>query len=125
MKITKADIASGPELHRMYFEYLQDIGAPRFPNPDIWFYNFRDPTYFCLFMKHGKKRVGFVQGRIFPFYEKPVAEIEIFYIKRGFKRMKFIRGLYVALRRHLVENKVGEAARRNPKHKLKILRGIS
>jgi hypothetical protein len=109
MKIFRADIGHAPELHKLFLEHLQDAGVKHFPTPDFWFFQFRDPTFFCLYMKHGKKKVGMIMGRILPYYEKPVAHIDVFFVRRGFKSFRFIKRLYVAGKRHLIENKVGEA----------------
>ena len=106
MKTIACDIGHSGELHKLYQEYCKDVGK-RLPNTDIWLYNFTRPNFFCLLAKHGKKPVGFVLGEIEPFYNDKSAALEVVFVRRGFRKMKFIRSLMEDAKEFLKKANVG------------------
>jgi len=106
LKTIACDIGDSGELHKLYQEYCKDTGK-RLPNADIWLYNFTRPNFFCLLAKHGRKTVGFVMGEIEPFYNDKSARVDVVFVRRGFRQMKFIKALMVDAKAFLKEAQVG------------------
>lgn len=104
MKTIETDIGHAAEIHRLYLEFLDDIKSKDEPKPDIWLYRYKDPTFFCLYMKHGKKPCGIVFGRMLSYLKEPKAHVEGFFVRRGFRDIKFVRGLALALKGFLNDN---------------------
>jgi predicted HAD superfamily hydrolase len=100
MRTIVCDIGNSGELHKLYQEYCRDSGQP-LPNVDFWLYNFRNPNFFCVLAKHGKKGVGFVMGEIKPYYEIKRSQLEVVFVRRGFRKMKFLRSLIESSVAHL------------------------
>lgn len=105
MKTVVCDIGHSGELHKLYQEYCKDLGK-RLPNTDIWLYNFTRPNFFCLLAKHGKKPVGFILGELEPFYNDKSAKIDVVFVRRGFRKMKFVRSLMESGKEFLKKSKV-------------------
>ena len=100
MRTITCDIGHSGELHKLYQEYCKDTDQ-RLPNADIWLYNFTRPNFFCLLAKHGKKPVGFVMGNLEPFYNDKSAKVDIVFVRRGFRKMKFVRELMSSAKEYL------------------------
>lgn len=110
MKIIETDIAHSGELHKLYAEYAKDANV-KAPFPSFWLVKFRDPTFFCLLAKHGRKPVGFVMGHVEAYYETPRATIEAVFVRRGFRgKLKFIRTLSEKSRDFLKSMKIATIA---------------
>jgi len=92
MRLIRADIGHSGELHRMLMEYCRDLGKS-IPSPDFWLVKFQEPTFYCLMAKHGKKPVGFVMGNLCPYFDDPEATMDALFVRRGFRKIKFIREL--------------------------------
>lgn len=92
MRVIEADIGNSGEIHKLYQEYTKDLGK-MMPKADFWLMRFRDPTFFLLLAKHGKKPVGFVMGNTRPYFDVPTVEFEAFFIRRSFRKFKFVRSL--------------------------------
>jgi ribosomal protein S18 acetylase RimI-like enzyme len=116
------DIGNSGELHKLYQEYCKDVGK-RLPLPDIWLYNFTRPNFFCLLAKHGKKPVGFVLGEIEPFYNDKSATVNVVFVRRGFRKMKFVRALMSDAKEYLRKSNVGLVAFNRVKAREKKLNG--
>lgn len=122
MRTVTCDIGHSGELHKLYLEYSKDVGK-RLPFPDIWLYNFTRPNFFCLLAKHGKKPVGFVLGEIEPFYNEKSATVQVVFVRRGFRKMKFVRALMSDAKKFLKDSKVTLVAFNRVKAKEKRLNG--
>lgn len=92
MRLIRTDIGHSGELHRMLMEYSKDLGRV-VPRPEFWLTKFKDPTFYCLMAKHGKKPVGFVMGNICPYFDVPVVNVDAVFVRRGFRKFKFVREL--------------------------------
>ena len=92
MRIVETDIGNSGEIHKLYVEYSKDIGRTP-PRPEFWLAKFSDPTFFLLLAKHGKKPVGFIMGNTCPYFDVPTLQFDAFFIRRGFRKFKFVRAL--------------------------------
>lgn len=91
MRLIEADIGNSGELHKLYIEYCNDLKI-KIPTYDFWLVKFRDPTFFCLLAKHGKKPFGFFMGNMCPYYDVPQVSIEAVFVRRMFRgKLKFVR----------------------------------
>jgi len=97
MRVIQGDIGLSGELHKLYQEYAKDSGT-RQVSPEMWLKRFLDPTFFCLIAKHGKKPVGLVMGRKCSYFIPGVVELETFFVRRGFRKFKFIRAFAQAVK---------------------------
>ncbi len=120
MKVVQADIGNSGELHRLYIEYSKDTKKP-IPTPDIWLLKFRDPTFYCLLAKHGKKSVGFIMGNFQPYFERPMSNVDVLFVRRGFRKFKFIRSFTEGLIDFLGTMKIQAIVYNRTKHKEKSL----
>ncbi len=84
MRMIACDIGNSGELHKLYVEYCRDKGL-RIPKPDMWLWLFRDPSFFCIMFKHGRKPSAFLMGQAHRFYEEPVAEITTVFMRRALR----------------------------------------
>jgi hypothetical protein len=120
MKTVVCDIGNSGELHRMYIEYCKDTGK-RLPNADIWLYNFTRPNFFCLLARHGKKQVGFILGELEPFYNDRSAKLDVIFVRRGFRKMKFTRALIKSGRDFLRKSNVSLVSYNRIKNKERVI----
>lgn len=121
MRMIPTDIGHSGELHKLYAEYAKDTKT-NIPEPTFWFIKFRDPMFFCLLAKHGRKPVGFVMGRMEPYYETPRAVIEAVFVRRGFRgKLKFIRSLSKDCKQFLKDMKIATIAYTRSKVKERTL----
>lgn len=132
MKTIESDIGHAVEIHKLLMECVKDakqlLGPMskgiEIPKLDFWLHAFNEPNFFCLYMKHGKKSVGFVMGKLQPYYAEPQAELSLMFVRRGFRSFKFKRGLVVALRKYLLQNEIKRVSvvQHNP-YDTRLLRG--
>lgn len=92
MRSLITDITNVGEVHKTFAEWCADVSL-EVPNPDIWWYNYADDRFFCILAKHGKKVVGMSWGRVEPYYSTPKLSMEGFFVRRGFRKTKFIKSL--------------------------------
>ena len=123
MRMINSDIANSCELHKLYAEYAMDLKL-RVPTPDFWLVKFRDPYFFCLLMKHGKKPVGFLMGTMCPYYENITAQIDSVFIRRQFRgKLKWTRGFMGEVKQFLNQAKITTLAYSKQKARERTVNG--
>lgn len=120
MRVIRADIGHSGELHRMLVEYARDMHKP-VPTPDFWFAKFSDPTFYCLLAKHGRKPVGFIMGNLCMYFDEPVANIDAVFVRRGFRKFKFVKELISEGKDFLKALKIFNIAYNREKSKVRSL----
>lgn len=122
MRVMRADIGHSGELHRMLVEYSRDLGKA-IPSPDFWLVKFQEPTFYCLIAKHGKKPVGFVMGSLCPYFDDPEAIMDSFFVRRGFRKIKFIRELLDGARGFFNASNISKISYNRIKSKVRKING--
>lgn len=120
MRLLQTDIGNSGELHRLLLEYSKDTGKSA-PNPEFWLAKFVDPTFFCLLAKHGKKPVGFIMGNKCSYYETPIAEISAVFVRRGFRKFRFIRQMLGSGKEYLTSLKFHTVAYTRAKARERVI----